>query len=123
MRTAAIAHRHGELKAFEKGDVWTVRLANLEMRARYLDLALAQLLGSAQEAHRAAARLLSELEDLVEQQEVVQTRAAPAPRRESRRARARQVSTKPLVPGLRILACAVVAGTAFMLTTWLSAPR
>ena len=54
MRAAAIAYRNDELEAWEQDDLWTVRLANLETRARYLDLALAELLGNAPEAHRAA---------------------------------------------------------------------
>jgi len=58
MRAAAIAYRNDELEAWEQDDLWTVRLSNLETRARYLDLALARLLGDAPEAHRAAARLL-----------------------------------------------------------------
>ena len=66
MREAVIAYRDGKLEAREQNDVWTVRLANLEVRAGYLDLALAELLGNAPEAHRAAARLLSELADVVE---------------------------------------------------------
>ena len=63
-RSVAIAYRNGDLEACEQDDVWTVRLANLEARARYLDLALAELLGDAPEAHRAAARLLTEPEKI-----------------------------------------------------------
>ena len=123
MRAAAIAYRKGQLEACEQDDVWTVRLANLEARASYLDLALAELLGDAPEAHRAAARLLVELADVVEQQEAAYPHLAPVPPREQRSARHREVSAKPLLLGLRVFAFAVVASTAFMLTTWLSALR
>jgi hypothetical protein len=122
---ATVAYGNGELEASERDDVWTVRLANLEVRARYLDLALAELLGSAPEAHRAAARLLLELADVVEQQKTAELPVARAPRRERRRAprRRRDVWPRPLLVGFRIVAFAVVASTAFMLTTWLSALR
>jgi hypothetical protein len=124
-RTVGIAYRNGELKACERDHVWTVRMANLEVRARYLDLALAELLGSAPEAHRAAAKLLLELADVVEQQKAGELPVAPVPRREPRRAprRRRDVWPRPLLVGLRVIAFAVVASTAFMLTTWLSAFR
>jgi len=82
--------------ACERNDVWTVRLANLETRASYLDLALAELLGNAPEAHRAAARLLAELAEVAEQQEAV---ASMSPRQE-RSATRREVRTKPLLLGL-----------------------
>ena len=117
MRRAAIAYRNGQLQACEQHDVWTVRLANLETRARYLDLALAQLLGSAPEAHRVAARLLSELADVVEQQE-----AAAVVLRE-RRSGPRHIWAKPALLGLRLFVLGVVASAAFMLTTWLTALR
>jgi hypothetical protein len=99
--------------------VWTVRLANLEVRARYLDLALAELLGNAPEAHRAAARLLAELADVVEQQETAYSRVAPVPRRE-RGTAPRPVWAKPALLSIRVIAFAVVVSTAFLLTTWLS---
>jgi hypothetical protein len=118
-----IAYRNDKLEATELDDVWTVRLANLEARARYLDLALAELLGDAPEAHRAAARVLSELADVVEQQEANLSHAAPLPRRRQRRARRRELPRKTVPPGLRILAFAVIASTAFVLTTWLSTLR
>ena len=122
MRRAAIAYRNGELEARERDDIWTVRLANLEVRASYLDLALAELLGDAPEAHRAAARLLVELADVVEQQEAAYSHASSAPVRERRRPRTRWTA-KPLLLGARMLAFAVVASTAFMLTTWLTTLR
>ncbi len=123
MRTAAIAYGNRELEACEHDHWWTVRLAHREARARYLDLALAELLGNAPEAHRTAARLLVELADVVEQQEAAYPHVAPVPPREQRSARRHDVSAKPLLLGLRALAFAVVASTAFMLTTWLSTLR
>lgn len=123
MRTAVITHRNGELKACELNDVWTVRLAHLETRASYLDLALAELLGNAPEAHRLAARLLTELADLVEQQDAVRPPVARAPRRARRRASRRETWTELPALGLRALVFAVAVGTAFMLTTWLSTLR
>lgn len=122
MRTAAIAYRNKELRASEQGGLWTVRLANLEVRARYLDLALAQLLGNAPEAHRAAARLLSELAEVVEQQRAAYPRLQSPTRQERPRPRPK-VSAQPLLLALRVLAFAVVASTAFMLTTWLTTLR
>jgi len=83
MQVAAIPYGSGKLEACEQDDLWTVRLANLEVRARYLDLALAELLGNAPEAHRAAARLLAELADVVEQQEAAYPHLAPVQPREA----------------------------------------
>jgi hypothetical protein len=123
MRISSIPYRGGELEAREQADVWTVRLANLEVRASYLDLALAELLGSAPEAHRVAAKLLSELADVVEQQEASYSRVAAAPLRTRPGASHRRVLQRPLVLGLRVAVFAVVATTAFMLTTWLTAFR
>ena len=123
MRTAAIAYCNDELEAWEQDDLWTVRLSNLETRARYLDLALAQLLGDAPEAHRAAARLLVELADVVEQQEAAYSQVVAGPRRQRRRARRYEVWPKPLLLGFRMAVFAVVVSTAFMLTTWLATLR
>ena len=124
MREAVIAYRDGKLEAREQNDVWTVRLANLEVRAGYLDLALAELLGNAPEAHRAAARLLSELADVVERQEVALSHVGPQPPRGERpRAPRHKVWQRTQLLGIRALAFAVVAGTVFMLTTWLSTLR
>jgi hypothetical protein len=121
MHAAVIAYRGAKLEANERNDVWTVRLANLETRASYLDLALAELLGNAPEAHRAAARLLAELAEVVEQQEAGKdvARAQPARSRPLRR----RASTKPLLVGLRVFVLAVLASTAFMFTTWLTTLR
>jgi hypothetical protein len=124
MRTGLIAYRDAELKACEKDDVWTVRLANLEARARYLDLALAQLLGSAPEAHRAAARLLAQLADVAEQQETAHPPPSP-PRRPGRRGSHRNEgpASRAFRLGFRAVAFAVIASSTFVLTTWLTALR
>jgi hypothetical protein len=122
MQIAAIAYGNGKLEARQESDVWTVRLANLEARARYLDLALAELLGNTPEAHRVAARLLSELAEVVERQEDAYSRVVAVPRRE-RVTATRPVWAKPGLLGIRVIAFAIVASTAFLLTTWLSAMR
>jgi hypothetical protein len=122
VETASIAYHQRELQACEQDGVWTVRLANLEARARYLDLALARLLDNTPEAHRAAARLLTELADVAERQAAYPHVAPPPPR--IRRRRPRHVfSAKPLLLGLRVFVFAGVASAAFMLTTWLSTLR
>lgn len=123
MQTATIAYRNGRLEAREQGDVWTVRLANLEVRARYLDLALAELLGNAPEAHRAAARLLTELADVVEWQEAGHSELTRVRPRKRRSAARHETWAKPLRLGLRVVVFAVVVSTAFMLTTWLATLR
>jgi hypothetical protein len=123
MHTAAITHRGGQLEASEQDNMWTVRLAQLEARARYLDLALAELLGNAPEAHRAAAKLLVQLADMVDRQEAAQPPPTPAQLRKQRCHPRRELWTKPLVSGLRTVVFLGVAGTAFMLTTWLNALR
>jgi hypothetical protein len=124
MQTAAIAYGNGKLEARTQDGLWAVRLANLEVRARYLDFALAELLGSAPEAHRAAAKLLSDLADVVEQQEAALSHVGPRPPRGERpRAPRHRVWQRTQLLGVRVLAFAVVAGTAFLLTTWLTALR
>ena len=123
MQTAAIAYRNGELEACERDDVWTVRLANLEARARYLDLALAELLGNAPEAHRAAARLLAELADAVELQEAAHSHVTSTPRREQRGAPPHKLGAKALRLAVRVIVFAAVVSTAFVLTTWLTTLR
>ena len=123
MHSVAIDYRSARLEASERDDVWTVRLANLEARASYLDVALAQLLGNASEAHRLTARLLAELADLVEQQETSPPEVAPVEQQRRRMVERCQVREKPLPLGLRALGFAVVAITTFMLTTWLSTFR
>jgi hypothetical protein len=123
MQTAAISYRNDLLEAREQDDFWTVRLANLEECARYLDLALAKLLGNAPEAHRAATRLLTQLAEVVEQQEAAYPSVATVPLRERRSAPRRNGWARPQLLGLRVLVFAVVASVAFMLTTWLSALR
>jgi hypothetical protein len=148
MQTAAIAYRNARLEACERDDLWTVRLAKRATRARYLDLALAELLGNAPGANQAAARLLSEMADVVRQQEASLSPLASAQPRKQRRVlhggpfrngqleahasaqprKQRRVLRsgpwkKPLALGLRVIAFALVAGTAFMLTTWVNTLR
>lgn len=123
MHAAAITYGNRQLEAREQNDVWTVRLAQLETRALYLDLALAELLGNAHDAHRAAARLLSELAEVVEQQQTVHSPVPPAPQRNERPVPGNELWAKALVLGLRGVMFAAVAGTAFMLTTWLTTVR
>jgi hypothetical protein len=60
MQRAVISYRGGELEAWEQGDRWTVRLGELEASARYLDLALAELLDHPEGTHQLAARLVAE---------------------------------------------------------------
>jgi hypothetical protein len=122
VETASIAYHQSELQACEQDGMWTVRLANLEARARYLDLALAQLLGNAPEAHRAAARLLTGLADPAERQ-AAHPQVAPPPPRIRRSPPRHKLSAKPALLGFRVFALAVVASAAFMLTTWLSTLR
>ena len=121
MHAAAIPYRNSRLEASERDDVWTVRVANLEVRASYLDLALAELLGNAPEAHRVAARLMAELADVVEQQEA--KHLCVTPRRERQRSSRGERQFGPLLLGLHAFVLATVVATAFMLTTWLSALR
>jgi hypothetical protein len=123
MHTAAIHYRNGKLEAAERDDLWTVRLANLEVRARYLDLALAELLGNAPEAHRAAARLLVELTEVVDRQDAAYYNAATGPRPERQRSPRYELRAPLLLLGVRVFALAAIVATAFMVTTWLSALR
>lgn len=124
MHRAVIAYGNARLEARQSNELWTVRLANLEARGRYLDLALAELLGNAPDAHRAAARLLSQLADVVEQQEGARASdRAPVQPRTRRPAARRRGRARPLVIGLRVLLFAIVSSTAFMLTTWLTTLR
>ena len=44
MVQATIPYRGGELEVCEEGEIWTVRLGELEESSPYLDFALAQLL-------------------------------------------------------------------------------
>jgi hypothetical protein len=73
-----IAYQHCQVEADQQPDLWAVRLRNLEARARYLELAVAALLGRVPEAHRAA-QLLSELADLQKGQETPSPHIARAP--------------------------------------------
>jgi len=120
---AVIPYRAGELEAREQEHVWTARLGNREARASYLDLALAELLGDAPEAHRAATRLMLELVEVVEEQKPVYPPNSRRPARGRYATRRQGFWAKPLALGLRVLAFAIVASTAFMLTSWFTTLR
>jgi hypothetical protein len=123
MHTAVIHYHDAELEAWEQDETWTVRLLNLEARARYLDVALAELLCDPLEAHRAAARLLTKLAHVVEQPEAQASDDAPAQRRTLRPGARHERWSRLLVLGFRVLLFAIVSSTAFMLTTWLTTLR
>jgi hypothetical protein len=54
----AIPFHDGELEARLSGEIWIVRLGELEARSKWLDFALSQLLDDdTQKAHELAARL------------------------------------------------------------------
>jgi hypothetical protein len=120
---AMIRYYDADLEACERDDIWIVRSANLEARARYLDLALAELLGNSQEGHRAAARLLTKLEDVVEQQQTQASNGAPPEPRTRRPRERREASSILLTLGFRVVLFAIISSTTFMLTTWLTTLR
>ncbi len=61
MRTA-IPFQGGELEAQLTGEVWTVRLGELEASSKWLDFALSRVLDDdAQKAHELAAKLVEQL--------------------------------------------------------------
>lgn len=61
MRTA-IPFNGGELEAELNGEIWTVRLGELEESSKWLDFALSGLLdGDTQLAHEVAAKLVEQL--------------------------------------------------------------
>jgi hypothetical protein len=122
VETASIAYHQSELQACERDGAWTVRLANLEARARYLDVALVQLLDNAPAAHRAAAKLVSQLADVAERQ-AAYPHVAPLPPRIRRSPPRHKFPVKPALLGLRVFVFAVLVSAAFMLTTWLSTLR
>ena len=120
MQAAVIRYHDAELTAWEQDNAWTVRLANLEARARYLDLALAKLLGDPREGHRAAARLLANLADLGDLQEPQTSDHQSTRSRTAQHRPTRRHWTRLPALGLRVLLFAIVSSTAFMLTTWLT---
>ena len=61
MERAAIGYREGELEAWEHEGGWTVQFGAFEASSRYLDFALAELLGDREGVHQLAARLLVRL--------------------------------------------------------------
>ena len=69
--------RGGELEVCREGEVWTVRLGELEESSTYLDFALAQLLDDeTPRVHHLAARLIEALLPIEAQQ--LQHQAEPA---------------------------------------------
>jgi anti-sigma factor RsiW len=73
-------------------------------------------------AHRAAAGLLTELVDAAERP-AAHPHVAPRPPRKPRSPSRRKLSATPALLGLRVFIFAVLASTAFMLTTWPSTLR
>ena len=61
MDKALVSYQGADVCAWEQEGRWTVQLGAYEASARYLDLALSELLGSGEGAHELAARLVSEL--------------------------------------------------------------
>ena len=59
---AAIPFQRGELEAELTGELWTVRLGELEASSKWLDFALAELLDDdVRQAHELAARLVEQM--------------------------------------------------------------
>ncbi|HEY8409287.1 MAG TPA: hypothetical protein VIK66_15005 [Gaiellaceae bacterium] len=59
---AAIPFHGGELEARLSGEIWIVRLGDLEARSKWLDFALSRLLDDdTQKAHELAAKLEEQL--------------------------------------------------------------
>jgi hypothetical protein len=51
----------GELEAKLDGEVWTVRLGELEASSKWLDFALSELLDDDAQAHEIAAKLVEQM--------------------------------------------------------------
>jgi hypothetical protein len=63
MVQAAIPYRGGELEVCDRGEVWTVRLGELEESSPYLDFALAQVLDDdTARVHQLALKLIEAIE-------------------------------------------------------------
>ena len=63
MVQARIPYRGGELEVGEEGEIWTVRLGELEESSPYLDFALAQLLDDDRaRVHHLALKLIEAIE-------------------------------------------------------------
>jgi hypothetical protein len=64
MVQATIPYRGGELEVSEEGEIWTVRLGELEESSPYLDFALAQLLDDdTARVHHLALKLIEAIEE------------------------------------------------------------
>jgi hypothetical protein len=61
METAAISYQGEALEAWEDEVGWTARLGEFEASSRYLDLALAELLGDGEGVHQLAAQSIAQL--------------------------------------------------------------
>jgi hypothetical protein len=67
---ATIPYRDGELEVCEEGEIWTVRLCELEESSPYLDFALAKLLDDdTARVHHLALKLIEAIEGTRSRQE------------------------------------------------------
>jgi hypothetical protein len=79
MVQATIPYRGGELEVSEEGEIWTVRLAELEESSPYLDFALAQLLDDdTARVHHLALKLIEAIEGQRSRQEAFAVARADA---------------------------------------------
>jgi len=77
MVQATIPYRGGELEVCEEGEIWTVRLGELEESSPYLDFALAQLLDDdTARVHHLALKLIEAIERQRSRQEAFATARA-----------------------------------------------
>jgi hypothetical protein len=61
MEKIVVSYHGADLYAWEHEGVWTVQLGAFEASSTYLDLALAELVGSSDDVHELAARLVGAL--------------------------------------------------------------
>jgi hypothetical protein len=79
MVQATIPYRGGELEVSEEGEIWTVRLGELEESSPYLDFALAQLLDDdTARVHQLALKLIEAIEGQRSRQEAFAVARADA---------------------------------------------
>jgi hypothetical protein len=79
MVQATIPYRGGELEVSEEGEIWTVRLGELEESSPYLDFALAQLLDDdTARVHHLALKLIEAIEGQRSRQEAFAVARADA---------------------------------------------
>jgi hypothetical protein len=79
MVQATIPYRDGELEVCEEGEIWTVRLGELEESSPYLDFALAQLLDDhTARVHHLALKLIEAIEGKRSRQEAFAVARADA---------------------------------------------